>query len=291
MKNKIALLAQVVIGVVFILSAYSKFIAPGIVEIILVDHGIAHSRETAAVLVRVLIGLEFGIGFMFLQPFSIKQIAIPVASLFLIGFTLYLLYSGFILKDTQNCGCFGVMIKMSPFESIIKNVVLMILIGTVYKTKTLEKKNYILPPIVLVIAVAAVFLANPVKDPSKFVFSRYTDFIGKGRVDLSYGDKIVAVFNLECDHCQETARELAELQRHDRNFPEVYVLFFKEAENTPETFDKMTNSNFPYTMISAKEFFDLIGVSPPRLYWLHKGQIKEYWDADFVKHVQSIKEN
>ena len=288
MKNKIALLLKVFMGLVFIISAYTKFIAPGIVEIILVDHGIVHTRESAAIIVRLLIGAEFGIGLLFIQPYFLKKISIPIAVVFLSGFTAYLVYTGFILKDTQNCGCFGVMIQMSPVESIIKNVVLLGLLFLLYKLADTDKKNWIVPCIIMIVSVAAVVISLPSKNPVEFAFSKYTNFVGEGRVDLSNGDKIVAVFNLECDHCQEVAREAAEMKRKDSNVPQLYVLFFKEAENTPESFDKQTNSNFPYAMIGVKEFFDLIGAQPPRLYWLHNGKIKEYWDTDFIQHIKSV---
>lgn len=289
MKNKIALSLQIVIGIVFLLSAYSKFIAPGIVEIILVDHGIVHTRELAAVLVRILIGFEFGIGLLFLQPYSIKKIAAPLAMLFLIGFTLYLVYTGFIQNDSQNCGCFGEMIKMSPLESIIKNIVLIAMLVFLYRLKPNTPINSFLPFEIIIVTIVVVLITLPVKDPSKFVFYKYTEFVGAGRVDLANGNKIIAVFNLECDHCQETSKEIAELQRENVNFPPVYVLFFKEAENTPQKFFEITNSQFPYAMISPQEFFDLIGQSPPRLYLLHNGQIKEYWDSDFINHIKSLK--
>ena len=53
MKNKIALAIRIVIGAIFLFSAYTKFISPGLTEIILVDHGIVPMRETAAIIVRI----------------------------------------------------------------------------------------------------------------------------------------------------------------------------------------------------------------------------------------------
>jgi hypothetical protein len=289
MKSKIAFAVKILLGIVFLISAYTKFIAPGITEIILVDHGIVQTRELAALAVRILIGLEFGIGFLFLQPYYTKKISIVLASVFLFGFTAYLAYTGLILKDTQNCGCFGEVIKMSPLESSIKNIVLLGLLAVLYKFTDKDRRNIVVPSAIIVVSVTAVLLLLPVQNSKDFMFSGYTNFMGEGRVDLSNGDKIIAVFNLECDHCQEVAKEVTELKRLDSTYPPVYVLFFKEAENTPESFSKLTGSNFPYAMIGVKEFFDLIGSSPPRLYWLHNGKVKEYWDSDFVKHFKELK--
>jgi hypothetical protein len=284
MKNVITLSLKVFIGLVFLLSAYSKLIAPGIVEIILVDHGIVSSREIAAVIVHLLVGFELALGLLFFQPYSIKKIVIPASFLFLIGFTVYLVYTGFILNDKQNCGCFGEMIKMPPVESIIKNIVLMGLLFVLYKFVE-EKKNYLVPVISLVLAVAFVFVAMPIKSQKDFKFAKYTSFEGKGRVDLSNGNKLVAILNLECDHCQNLVKELSALEKTATNFPETYALLFSEGNVSLDSFRKMTGFDFPYKMIGATEFFDLIGQSPPRIYWLQDGKLKEIWDKDFVENI------
>jgi len=126
MKPKLEFVLRVVIGIIFLFSAYTKFISSGLIEIILVDHRIVALRETAAVLVRILIGFEFALGVLLILPYSLKIIVIPASVFFLIVFTGYLAYTGFILKDIQNCGCFGEIIKMSPIESIIKNLILLL---------------------------------------------------------------------------------------------------------------------------------------------------------------------
>jgi hypothetical protein len=284
MKNVITLSLRIFIGLVFLLSAYSKLIAPGIIEIILVDHGIVSSRETAAVLVHLLIGFELALGLLFFQPYSIKKIVIPASFLFLIGFTVYLVYTGFILNDKDNCGCFGELIKMPPLESIIKNIVLMGLIFVLYKFVE-EKKNYLVPVISLVLAMAVVFVAAPIKSQKDFKFAKYTSFEGKGRVDLSNGNKLVIILNLECDHCQNLVKELSALEKNAKQFPDTYALLFSEGNVNLDSFKKMTGFDFPYKMIGASEFFDLIGQSPPRIYWLQDGKLKEIWDKDFVENI------
>ncbi|MHB8905602.1 MAG: MauE/DoxX family redox-associated membrane protein [Melioribacteraceae bacterium] len=284
MKNKITLLLHVLVGIVFIFSAYSKLIAPGIVEIILVDHGLAASRESAGFIVRILISLELALGLLFFQPFSLKRIVIPFSSLFLIGFTAYLGYTGFILHDSQNCGCFGEMIKISPLESIIKNVLLMGLLAILFK-RTEEKKNYFAVPLVTLASFIIVFTASPVKSYKDFKFAKYTNFVNAGRVDLSHGDKLIAVFNTECDHCQNLAKELSGLKKKAGWSSNLYALLFSEGTISADSFKAVTNFNYPYRMIKLNEFLDLIGQSPPRIYWLHKGSVKEFWDKDFTNHL------
>lgn len=286
MKKNIGVLLCYAVGIVFIISAYSKLIAPGIVEIILVDHGLASSRETAAVFVRVLIGLEFALGFLFFQKNYIKKLIIPAALIFLFVFTVYLIYTGYILGDKQNCGCFGTMIEMSPLQSIIKNIILIAVLITIQKLNPSDSKKNILPILILVIPIAGIFLISPLRSVKDYKFSNYTNFKGKGRVDLTQGNKLVAIYNTECDHCQATAQEIEKLAYNSKNFPEINALIFSEGTVSIDSFKTITGFNFPYKEISANEFFDLIGQAPPRIYWLENGSIKKVWDKDFLKNIK-----
>ena len=284
MKNRISFVLRLLMGVVFIVSAYSKLVTPGLIEIILLDHGIVGSREVAAILVRALIGFEFALGLLFFQPYSLKKVVIPVSLLFLAGFTVYLGYTAIILNDTQNCGCFGEMIKMSPVESIVKNIVLMGLIIILFKISD-EKKNYFVIPAVVALSVAAVFIAVPIKSQKDFKFAEYTNFEIAGRVDLSQGDKLIAIMNTECDHCQFLAKDLAVMNKKMKWFPEMYTLFFSEGSISVDSFKAITNYDLPYKIIGVNQFFNLIGQAPPRVYWLRDGAVKEIWDKDFLKSI------
>jgi len=284
MKSTIALILRFILGVVFLFSAYTKFISPGLTEIILVDHGIVSVRETAAVIIRVLIGLEFALGILLLLPYSLKKIVIPTAILFLVSFTGYLVYTGFILKDTQNCGCFGEMIKMSPLESIVKNIVLIASLILLFRF-TEEKKKYFVAPTVIILCVVSVFVFLPVNSQKEFKFANYTNFEGEGRVDLSAGEKLLVILNLECDHCQALAKDLSKTKNQPGKLPKLYALLFKEGNITVDSFKTMTNFNYPYHMIGMNEFLNLIGQSPPRIYWLKDGKVKEIWDENFQKKI------
>ncbi|KAF0141471.1 MAG: hypothetical protein FD122_1463 [Stygiobacter sp.] len=276
---------RILLAVVFIFSAFSKLIVPGLIEIILVDQGFASSREAVAIYVRLLIGLELALGLLLLQPNYLKRIIVPASFYFLLGFTFYLIYTSFFLGEKDNCGCFGEMLKLSPVESIFKNIILMIPAVVLERLIKEEKKTVWIPASFLILSIALVFLISQVNVVRDFKFSQYTSFEGSGRVDLSSGNKLVAVFNTECDHCQAAAKDLAKLKSH-RNFPEMYVLFFSEGVVSVDSFKKLTKSNFPYKIIRMREFFSLIGQSPPRIYRLQNGKIKEMWDDNFEGNIK-----
>ncbi len=284
-KFNIELLLRIILGITFLISAYSKIISPGSVEVILIDQAIVPDRELAGLIVRIFIGLEFAIGLLFLQPYYLKRFTIPLTWLLLFVFTAYLAYSGFVLGDKENCGCFGDMIKMTPVESIFKNILLVLLSIILFRKGNDENGRVYVPLVIILISLAAVFLISPVKKIEDFQFGKYIYFEDAGRVDLAEGDKLLAVASLDCEHCQMTAKDLAELKKAFDYLPDLYFLFFREGDTTVDSFRSITNSDFPYHMIDVGDFFDLIGSAPPRIYWLQNGRIEKYWDDQFVKNI------
>jgi len=108
----------------------------------------------------------------------------------------------------------------------------------------------------------------------------------QSRVDLTAGQKTVAVFNLDCEHCQEAAKELGALSRNNKKFPKLYLLFYQEGSTTVSEFENLTQSSFPYAFIDVNMFFDLIGNAPPRIYHLKEGKVESVWDENFVLNFQ-----
>ena len=96
---------------------------------------------------------------------------------------------------------------------------------------------------------------------------------------------MIAILNLDCEHCQELSEELGILQKENR-LPKTYALYFKEGETTVEQFEQMTNSAFPYAEIDVNTFFDLIGESPPRVYILNDGEVDAVLDEDIASEIE-----
>ena len=280
---------QAVLALTFIFSAYTKWVGPGFFEILLIDQGIVEARHIAAILTRLIIGLELSLGIFLLTPFY-KKTTLWLSLGLLFIFTAHLFYL-WAIGDTDNCGCFGEMISMSPQESIFKNALLMVLNGILlYFQKKTSKNNTALVVIPLT-SLVFVFVTAPIKTLEVSTFQSFTHFENKGIVDLTQGERFVAVFNTECEHCQEAAIHLVNLQKQYSNFPTIFVLFFSEGTMTPEEFNFLTGSSFPYTSIDVNQFFDLIGNSPPRLYRIMNGQITDIWDEDLGKNVENKLKN
>ena len=274
---------QLLLAITFLFSAYTKAVGPGFFEITLMDQGVAPNRFIAAYMARFFIGLEFALGFLMLFPFFLKQL-IQITFFLIGGFTLHLIYL-WSIGDTDNCGCFGEMISMTPEQSIIKNIIMLALAFIVFKTAETKKVRKTIPIVFSAATIISMWIILPIPNHNEFPFERFTHFEPRGRVDLSSGEKLVAVFNLDCEHCQETATELGVLKRSIENFPEFFVLYFKEGSTSVKDFESITQSSFPYDLIEVNTFFDLIGDSPPRVYNLKDGKVLEIWDNNITRNL------
>ena len=282
---QIYFLFRIILSIAFLFSAYTKWIAPGFFEITILNQGLIGNRDLAGLLTRSLIGLEIALGILLLLPYYLKKVLL-FTLVILVGFTLYLFYL-WRVGNTENCGCFGEMIEMSPMVSILKNSIMIgLACFLLFKTKEKNKASRI-PLFILTGVVSIVFVFLPLKNTENFPFQSFTNFKNKGVVDLSEGKKLLAVFNLDCEHCQTAATELGVLKDKHKNFPATYVLYFQEGTKTVAAFEEQTKTDFPYALIDATQFFDLIGNSPPRIYFLNNGTIEQVWDDDFRKSIES----
>ncbi len=285
--ERLQLILRIILGAVFIFSAISKLLGVGLFEIAIVDQGLMATREQAAYPARLVIAFELFLGVSLFFPYYLKRFILPLAIVTLGAFTLLQVYQMTLGEQAQDCGCFGELVKMSSTESLLKNLLLLGISLWLFRTTREEKRAFVLPSLLAIGSAITVLLLAPVRRNYDETFSKYTQFEKAGRVDLTSGDKLVAVFNAECDHCQETARELSELAAKNADFPPIYVLMFSENDVAISAFAEKTHTNYPYHLISADEFFNLIGASPPRIYWLRDGKVKARWDEEFAKNILS----
>ena len=197
---------RILLGIVFIFSAYTKFVGPGFFEITLIDQGLLSSRGQAQHAARFLIGFEFALGLLMLLPYYTKQL-MAIASLMLIGFTIHLGYL-WAIGDNENCGCFGEMISMSPAESIAKNILMLAVSVWLWIKSPSKATNQTILFWGAMIIITSMWVFLPIPNQSEFPVNQYTNFSSVGRTDLSSGEKLVAILNLDCEHCQELSVEL-----------------------------------------------------------------------------------
>lgn len=278
-------LLQIFLAVTFLFSAYTKAIAPGFFEVLLEQQGLVPNRLYGAWATRAIIALEVWLGLGLLFSVFIRAL-LRISFGLLVAFSVHLCYL-IIIGETDNCGCFGEMISMSPLASLGKNVVLLGVNGFLlrYKYKGNKKSGWIWALLPALFA-AAVFVWPISTEPDEVV-AKFPAFEETSEIDFTTGEYLVAVLNLSCEHCQEAAQELAELQRNGVSLPQVVALFFEEGDTTVKQFNAKTNADFPYQMIDVNTFFDLIGSAPPRVYWIKAGEVDQFWDEDIADGIKT----
>lgn len=277
---------QLFLAVIFLFSAYTKAIAPGFFEVLLEQQGMVPNRMYGAWATRLIIALETWLGICLMVSFY-GRFVLRFSFALLFVFSIQLIYL-MIIGETGNCGCFGEMIRMSPLESLGKNVILLVINGfLLYHEGQSIKKPLFTWGLFPLLFVTTIFVL-PTQTESSEVVKKFPTFGQASGIDFSQGEYLVAILNLSCEHCQEAAQALAELQSKGAKLPQVVALFFEEGDTTVTQFNTITNSNFPYEMIDVNTFFDVIGSAPPRIYWIEDGVVKQFWDKTIDDNFLAI---
>ena len=114
------------IGGMFVIAAILKLMSIDEFEIYIYSFNVLNFLLTSFVS-RIIIAGEFILGLFLILKVNYK-FTWNATMIVLILFTLFLIYTAIFRNDT-NCHCFGQLVELSPVESIIKNVIAMILLS------------------------------------------------------------------------------------------------------------------------------------------------------------------
>lgn len=169
-QNKVyfAWTIRVIVSVLLIFSAYSKLypsanLGLGTMEVKQL-YTLGFDRASAPYFSRLLVAAEFALGIAILFPHFLKRIVIPATIALLVIFCVHLSYS--ILNDVGgNCGCFGELIKMTPTEALIKNIITIGLLVWLMRMLPKDKPPHNFPFLLLTYALPslALFMISPIQ--------------------------------------------------------------------------------------------------------------------------------
>lgn len=128
-------------------------------------------------------------------------------------------------------------------------------------------------------------VTNPIeitekKEPLKHKsgFSQYFSKIDTGRKTLCF-------FVPGCDHCRIAAKDLTELKKSDKNFPEISILFMNEEADLIPAFFKEAGAEYPYKIIEIIPFWKVLGSGKDT------PGVKFLWNGNDYKYYWGINEN
>lgn len=110
--------------------------------------------------------------------------------------------------------------------------------------------------------------------PVKSAFAGFTNYTGK-TYNPDSGEKIIALFSLDCEHCMAVSKQLSGLRKKFR-LPQVLILFLGNQDQVTSFFGG--EDGFPYQILEPARFFPMLKKSPPRIVYLVNGNISGDWD-------------
>jgi thiol-disulfide isomerase/thioredoxin len=171
-KKNISWSIRIVVALLFIVSAIAKLYPSPYFAISTFEvkqlYTLGFSDTIAPYFSRILIGVEFALGFLLLNNHFLKRITIPATVGLLSVFIIHLSYVTFLSGgNSGNCGCFGELIPMTPIEAIIKNIIAVGLLIWLRKILENDKKSniWMLTSITLS-CILALFMLAPMKASS-----------------------------------------------------------------------------------------------------------------------------
>jgi hypothetical protein len=115
-------------------------------------------------------------------------------------------------------------------------------------------------------------------EPSK-KNSGYSQYFSK----IDNGRKTLCFFVPGCDHCRVAARELTELRKTNKNFPEISIIFMNEEADLIPIFFKEAGAEYPYKIIEVIPFWKVLGSgkdTPGVKYLWNGNEYKYYWGIE-----------
>ena len=240
------------ISSLFILSAFAKlYPIPmyGITKVFeegqLIPMGF--SENIAPYFSRLIIGAELFLAITILFNNYLKKLILPLSILMISIFSIHLISQ--LFGTSENCGCFGDLIPMTPLQALIKNILTLIILSVLYmKSEDIRGKFSNLIILFLIIS-TIMFAFLPISSQSKSVGSSFITYVENEEfVNLEEG-KILCFFDAGCEHCQHAARSLDSLSNLSENFPLVHIIFSDTEEDKIPGFFEVAGKEYNYQIM------------------------------------------
>lgn len=307
-KNLIGTICRIIIGLVFILSAGLKFWSIEAVDLFFFDHKLFPWVITTF-LSRLLISFEAIIGIMLVLGIYPKLSKILTFST-LIGFTLYLLIKPLLFDvSDENCFCFGDKIQLSDIETIIKNIILIILALTLKWAKWWKTKYAKL--IIIISSLLIVGTAFTIKPPdfiqSKIyrhsvdirpeVFEKVKGYDNLQALDIDKGRKVVCWYSTSCKYCKRAAKKIdIIIDRHNLDRNDFIEVFGGKEKPLTQFYNESNTKPLQYTFIDVISFLNTTHGTMPVIFLLENGNVVKLYklttiDEEFIVDFLKNKNN
>ncbi len=271
-------LTNIGVGSVFIIAAILKLISIDEFEIYIYSFDIFSFLLTTFVS-RILIIAEMVLGLFLIFKINYK-ITRRVTIISLILFTLFLIYVA-IFRNDDNCHCFGELIELSPLESIVKNLILIVLLLLCRRTKFKAQSSKFKVLVVLLSCCLVVFILTPPDSIYKMIYSTekevstidlYESFEEVVKIDFTEEGvefdtitnfkerekQLIAVVSAGCKYCKLGLKKLSLMLRNeDIPIEDINVFIWGSPEGIIDFREETMTEDFTYWHIMPNRAIDV----------------------------------
>jgi hypothetical protein len=290
-KNIIYYLIVIILGCLFLLSAYSKLLGNHGNAIQNFEWTIAETGwfnfTTANILSRLIIIAETLIGLLLIFNISFNKKLFVAAGVLLVLFSIYLLFIIKVYGMHGNCGCFGDTLPMTPIQAIIKNIIMLLLLALAFY---LPEPSFTINKILIF----AIGITTPLLiAPPDFIYIKKKESVQnipvnldnlytmaasqKPNINLREGKHLISILSTTCTHCKAAARKLGIMYRQNSKLP-LYNIISGDSASLHTFLAETRMGNIPYQLhydynyISYLSALGTEGVAYPKFIWLNNGK-------------------
>lgn len=296
------------IGGMFVIAAILKLMSIDEFEIYIYSFNVLDFLLTSFVS-RIIIAGEFILGLFLILKVNYKFTWNTTMTV-LILFTLFLIYTAIFRNDT-NCHCFGELVELSPVESIIKNVIAMILLSidkwTNLKVQssnlkvqisTLKAQSLIATSTLLIVFVVSPpdVIYNKIyseeKEISSYVLQESFDDIVKinfendtivldstAVLETRERNLMIAIVSSGCKYCHLGVKKLSMIMKRKGTDTGNVNIFIWGSDDGILNFIKETDTeDLSYWKINPRQAIEITYGRFPVFIWLEDGEIVDIGD-------------
>lgn len=285
MSEKGGWICRLFLGLLFVLSAILKFRSLESFEIYLFSFDVVN-LTVASYLARLLLAFEFAIGLLLISTLWKRQVEIAtlVSLLFFSIFLIYLLLKG----EEGNCHCMGETFEFSPTESLLKNLLYLLLLF--FSTKSLiwqvpQKSLWV--AVIIAVSIITPFVKLPVglrpMKPVGFNQSEFQKFLSK-EDDLKklfeQESSVICIFSVKCSHCKTAMKKMeVVLQRHPET--EVRWIVWGDEEGLSGFLKETEVGVRPHVFLSPEKLLPITEYNVPLILFVKNGEVIEKMSNSF----------
>lgn len=287
---------KVFLGLVFIVSAILKIADMDRFEIYIYSyHFFSLNFSFLVARAAIIAELVLGIG---LISNCFHKLMWWGSVLMLLGYCGLLTYA-MVLGRTDNCHCFGDYLQFNPWQSLVKNAVLLALFALIYKIRGWRfKHDWLALAAVAVGCSVAVFVVSP---PDNFTPSYepsddlqvelFQEALQNPPLDdlgLEQGKKVIGIFSSGCEYCMMTAQKLSLMQSF-YGFPaqDILYVFMGNEEGVERFFEESESTR--YNHVIYDDVIQLLRINNgvfPIVVLLNEGQVVQQYGMRNMKEEE-----